>query len=69
MDEVLEESKLDKTDIDTIFTTGGTSHIPYVHSYLSKMFGAEKLHNQEAFHSVIKGLAVKASEALQSQKI
>lgn len=64
MNEVLKDSKLKETDIDTIFTTGGTSHIPYVNSYLSKVFGSQKLHSQEAFHSVIKGLAVKAGELL-----
>ncbi|MCH2534031.1 MAG: Hsp70 family protein [Bdellovibrionales bacterium] len=62
MNSVLQNSGLKTEDIDTIFTTGGTSNIPYIQSYLSDMFGPEKLHHQEAFHSVIKGLSVKARE-------
>lgn len=64
MQNVLENSGLEISDIDTIFTTGGTSKVPYVQDYLVKSFGAKKLHNQESFHSVIKGLAVKACELL-----
>tara|TARA_B100000749_G_scaffold280899_1_gene281181 strand:+ start:282953 stop:284089 length:1137 start_codon:yes stop_codon:yes gene_type:complete len=64
MNSVLKQSGLEETQIDTIFTTGGTSRIPEIQERLTQSFGTEKVHHQEAFHSVIQGLSVKARSLL-----
>ncbi|MEZ4871600.1 MAG: Hsp70 family protein [Bdellovibrionales bacterium] len=53
IDSLMESAQLSPQEIDTVFTTGGTSRVPFIQKKLVEMFGAEKLHHQEAFHSVI----------------
>lgn len=50
------------TQIDAVFTTGGTSLIPVVRKHLEATFGASKLRKQEALTSVVSGLAVAAAK-------
>lgn len=56
VDEVVAKSGVSHQRIDTVFLTGGTSHIPYVRKLFADRFGKEKLENRDAFTSVVHGL-------------
>jgi hypothetical chaperone protein len=56
VDEVVEQSGLLPTQIDTIFLTGGTSRIPYVRQMFAERFGSDRLEQRDAFTSVVHGL-------------
>jgi hypothetical chaperone protein len=57
----LVEAGLGTDDIDVVLRTGGSSLIPGVQQLLARLFGAEKVLRQEAFTSVVSGLAAAAS--------
>jgi hypothetical chaperone protein len=61
IDETVQKAGLKPGDIDVIFTTGGTSHIPCVKDLFVQRFGSEKMQQQEAFTSVAYGLGLSAS--------
>ena len=58
----LAEAGLDAAAIDVVLCTGGSSLIPCVQRLLARRFGKEKLLRQDAFTSVVSGLAAAASE-------
>jgi hypothetical chaperone protein len=62
LDEVLELAKLDKTQIDVVITTGGSSNIPIFKKLLTDYFGENKVRFGESFVSVAKGLAIRAEQ-------
>lgn len=49
-------------DIDAVFMTGGTSHVPAVRRLFTERFGPERIHVGEAFQSVASGLALVAAD-------
>ena len=42
--------------IDSVFLTGGSSHVPAVRQLFARKFGAERLRTADAFTSVVEGL-------------
>lgn len=56
IDQVVAQSGLLPTQMDTVFLTGGTSRIPHIQSLFAERFGRNKLENRDAFTSVVHGL-------------
>jgi len=52
----LRQAQLNDGDIDLVFLTGGTAHVPFVRKTFEKRFGTAKLQGQSFFHSVLSGL-------------
>ncbi len=61
IDETVQKAGLTPEDIDVVFTTGGTSHIPCVKDLFVQRFGPEKMQHRDAFTSVAYGLGLSAS--------
>lgn len=59
---LLEQHNVSRSDIGSVFLTGGSSFVPYVRRYFSKTFGGEKLRGGEELTTVAKGLALRALE-------
>ncbi len=62
MDGALANAGLGDTDIDAVFMTGGTSHVPAVRALFVERFGPERIHVGNAFQSVASGLALAARD-------
>ncbi len=60
--ELLDRAGVNRTDIDRVFLTGGSSFVPVVRRFFSRTFGAEKLRSGEELTTVAKGLALRALE-------
>jgi hypothetical chaperone protein len=56
IDRCLNQSQLKDDNIDLVFLTGGTAHVPFIREIFSKRFGAHRLQGQNYFHSVLSGL-------------
>lgn len=56
--EALDTAGLDKSKIDAVFLTGGTSYVPNVREIFTRHFGHERVHIGDAFGSVAAGLAL-----------
>ena len=54
------KSGLEPGEIDAVVKTGGSSNIPLFTEMLTRIFGAEKVKESNAFTSVVAGLAIKA---------
>ena len=52
---------LDVEEIDAVVKTGGSSSIPLFTEMLTRIFGADKVKESNAFTSVVAGLAIKAA--------
>ena len=50
------QAGISHADIDHVFLTGGTAHVPFIQDEFKKMFGAEKLQTKNFFHSILSGL-------------
>lgn len=61
IDETVRKAGLKPGDIDVVFTTGGTSHIPCIRELFVRRFGQEKMEHRDAFTSVAYGLGLSAS--------
>lgn len=61
LDRAVAASGLTHEQIDIVLPTGGSSRIPRFKRLLAERFGAEKLHEQDAFTTVVAGLAIAAS--------
>jgi hypothetical chaperone protein len=59
--DTITKSGLDLVEIDAIVKTGGSSSIPLFTGMLTRIFGAEKVKESNAFTSVVAGLAIKAA--------
>ncbi len=62
MDGALAKAGLGDGDIDAVFMTGGTSHVPAVRALFVARFGPERIHVGNAFQSVASGLALAARD-------
>ena len=60
--ELLDKAGVNRTDIDRVFLTGGSSFVPVVRRFFSKTFGAGKVRGGEELTTVAKGLALRALE-------
>ena len=56
--EALDQAGLEPAQVDDVFLTGGTSHLPFIRSLFADLFGPAKLHSADAFTSVCEGLAL-----------
>jgi hypothetical chaperone protein len=61
IDETVRKAGLRPDEIDVIFTTGGTSHIPCIKDLFVQRFGPDKMRQRNAFTSVAYGLGLSAS--------
>ncbi len=61
IDETVKKAGLRPEDIDVIFTTGGTSHVPCIKDLFVQRFGLQKMQHRDAFTSVAYGLGLSAS--------
>lgn len=66
LDKTVEMAGLKPEQIDLICCTGGTARVPALHEGMAKRFGADKLKQHRFFHSVVKGLALRAQETLKA---
>lgn len=62
IDEALAAAAVSPDAIDAVVYTGGSSLIPSFQRLLAETFGAEKLRVQDAFGSVVSGLALAAAD-------
>jgi hypothetical chaperone protein len=62
LDETVAAAGLTREKIDIVYCTGGTSKLKSIERGLIQRFGQEKVQGQDAFHSVIHGLAARAAE-------
>jgi hypothetical chaperone protein len=58
--DTIARSGLEPEEIDAVVKTGGSSNIPLFTEMLTRIFGAEKVKESNAFTSVVAGLAIKA---------
>lgn len=56
VDRCLQQAKTKDDEIDLVFLTGGTAHVPFIRQEFENRFGVEKLQSGNAFHSVLSGL-------------
>lgn len=61
VDETIGRADLTIEQIDTVFITGGTSHVPCIQRLFIERFGMEKMRQMDAFTSVVHGLGASAS--------
>lgn len=60
LDKALTEAGIGGSEVEAVFMTGGTSHVPAVRALFDRRFGAERVHIGDAFRSVASGLALLA---------
>ena len=58
VDEALGEAKLDATEIDRVFLTGGTSFVPAVREIFDQRFDPSKIETGDQLESIAYGLAL-----------
>ena len=63
VDEALGEAKLDATEIDRVFLTGGTSFVPAVRAIFDQRFDPKKIETGDQLESIAYGLALIAGSA------
>lgn len=56
LDRCLEQAGLKDSQIQHVFLTGGTAHVPFIQNEFLRRFGAEKLQTKNFFHSILSGL-------------
>lgn len=56
LDRCLEQAHLKDHDIDHVFLTGGTAHVPFIQNEFIRRFGTEKMQTKNFFHSILSGL-------------
>lgn len=61
LDRCLSQAQLKDSQIDLVFLTGGTGHVPFVRKTFEDRFGKDKLQTSAFFHSVLSGLIEAAS--------
>jgi hypothetical chaperone protein len=62
LERCLKQAELSVGDIDHVFLTGGTAHVPFVQNEFKKLFGANKLESKNFFHSILSGLIESAAK-------
>ena len=61
LDRCLQTAGLSYSQIDQIFMTGGTAHVPFIQKEFIARFGFEKMQSKNMFHSILSGLIESAS--------
>lgn len=62
LDETMQMAKIDYSQIDKVFLTGGSTLVPAVKEIYSNLFSAEKIVHTDVFSSVGYGLAIYSGE-------
>jgi hypothetical chaperone protein len=62
LDRCLKSAGLNYSQIDQIFMTGGTAHVPFIKNEFVARFGNEKMQSKNMFHSIISGLIESAAD-------
>jgi hypothetical chaperone protein len=62
LDDTIARAGIQKSEIDIVYCTGGTSRVPFILEGLKRRFGAEKMVERNFFHSIVQGLAERAQE-------
>lgn len=52
----IEQAGLKDDEIDRVFLTGGTAHVPFIQNEFIRRFGAQKMETKNFFHSILSGL-------------
>tara|TARA_B110001454_G_scaffold181094_1_gene174957 strand:+ start:9553 stop:10833 length:1281 start_codon:yes stop_codon:yes gene_type:complete len=56
LDRCLKQADLKDSQIEHVFLTGGTAHVPFIQNEFIRRFGAEKMQTKNFFHSILSGL-------------
>jgi len=56
LDRCLVQAHLKDSEIDYVFLTGGTAHVPFIQQEFVRRFGADKMQTKNFFHSILSGL-------------
>jgi hypothetical chaperone protein len=67
LDKTVALAGLEFKDIDLVCCTGGTAYVPAINEGILARFGKDKLRQHQNFHSVVKGLALKAQEVVRGK--
>lgn len=67
LDRCLLQAQLKESDIDYVFLTGGTAHVPFIQSEFARRFPAERMQTKNFFHSILSGL-IESSRAWEELK-
>lgn len=62
LDRALEKAQMKSDQIDHVFLTGGTAHVPFIQSEFQRRFHPEKLQSKNFFHSIMFGLIESAKQ-------
>lgn len=65
LDETVAAAGLKPEQIDLVCCTGGTARVPALYQGMAQRFGEAKLQRHEFFHSVVKGLGLRAQELIR----
>jgi hypothetical chaperone protein len=66
LDRALRQAGTPTGEIEAVFMTGGTSHVPAVRALFERRFGRARLHLGDAFRSVAGGLALLALDGAKA---
>lgn len=67
LDRCLREAQLSSHQIDHVFLTGGTAHVPFIQNEFLKRFDADRLSSRNFFHSIMYGLIESAKQNSSSK--
>lgn len=56
LDRCLSQAGLADSQIEHVFLTGGTAHVPFIQNEFARRFGIEKMQTKNFFHSILSGL-------------
>ena len=56
------QAQINHAQVDHVFLTGGTAHIPFIQEEFKRLFGADKLQSKNFFHSILSGLIESAKK-------
>lgn len=56
LDRCLAQAGLVESQIEHVFLTGGTAHVPFIQREFTRRFGASKMQTKKIFHSILSGL-------------
>ncbi|MBL7555221.1 MAG: Hsp70 family protein [Bdellovibrionaceae bacterium] len=56
LDRCLAQAGLVESQIEHVFLTGGTAHVPFIQREFTRRFGASKMQTKKFFHSILSGL-------------
>ncbi len=65
LDRCMTLANMAPSQVDHIFLTGGTAHVPFIQDEFKKRFGANKLQSKNYFHSILSGLIESAANVDQ----